>query len=61
MNQTITILNVKPIKETIIHASDCSNMYTDKRMMERQAIQQEGIPRGKPHASLQEGSNTVMT
>jgi hypothetical protein len=54
-------LNVKTLEEIIIHASDCSNMYTNWKIMERQAIQQERIPRGKPHASLQEGSKTIIT
>jgi hypothetical protein len=61
-NQTIKMsLNVKPLKEIITHASDCSNMYTNWKMMESQAVRQERIPRVKPHESRQESSKTIMT
>jgi hypothetical protein len=30
-------------------------------MMAWQAVQQKRIPRGKPHASLQDGNNAIMT
>jgi hypothetical protein len=55
------VIIVKQLKETIIHVADYSNMYTDWKIMAWQAVQQERIPRGKPHANLHEGNNTIMT